>query len=213
MMSFLGKKKGIIFDLDGTLVDSINETAVILNKMRGKRGKLPLSKDKYKKLISHGAAELVQYACGKGENCENLIDEFRGFYKLTKTSKDSIFPGVLETLTKLKQTGVKLAICTNKPENLCTKVLQDTGLISYFDSIVAGGMTKRPKPSSDPIVLTIKNLKLNPDQVILVGDSTVDQEATKAANIPFIFFTGGYDDGVENNSVDFLIDCITMLSK
>ena len=199
-MKSLDEIKGIIFDLDGTLVDSVNETAVILNKMRKKRGKLPLSKDKYKKLISHGAGQLVQYACGDNESSIELIYEFRDFYKLTETSKNSIYPGVVETLTMLIQKDIKLAICTNKPENLCDKVLRDTGLIPYFDAVVAGGMTRSLKPSSESIDLAINKLKLNYNQVVLVGDSTVDQEAAKKANIPFIFFTGGYDDGVDNDS-------------
>ena len=107
-----------------------------------------------------------------------------------------IYPNVEETLLKLKQAGLKLAICTNKPKNLCDQVLQDTCLTPFFDCVTAGGMTKESKPSREPVDYAISCLNLTSEQVLLVGDSTVDQRAAKAAEIPFVFFSTGYDDGV-----------------
>ncbi len=210
-MSSFSKIKGVIFDLDGTLIDSLNETSDILNKMREQRGSPPLSKENYKKLISHGAGDLVQFSCGKYESKIKLIDEFRELYELTTTSRNSIYPGVIETLERLKLRGVKLAICTNKPINLCLKVLADTNMTHYFEGIVAGGMTKESKPSSEPICLVMEKLGLNSDQVILVGDSTVDQDAAKASSVQFVFFKLGYNDGVKESSSLFSISCLSEL--
>ena len=205
--------RGVVFDLDGTLVDSVHETAVILNTMRKKRGKLPLKDGDYKKLISHGAGKLVCYALEEKTISERmLIKEFRDHYGDTQTSKDSIYPNVKDTLIKLKQAGIKLAICTNKPKNLCDKVLQDTELRSFFDCVVSGGMTKESKPSREPVDYAMSCLGLSSNEVVFVGDSTVDQRAAKAANVPFVFFSTGYDDGVDD-TYHGLVDDMSQLLK
>ena len=206
------KIKGILFDLDGTLVDSVNETTKILNEMRKKRGKAPFIKDKYKKLIRHGAGELVRCACEEGKSSqEELVNEFRERYRLITTKKKSIYPNVEETLIKLKQLGLKLAVCTNKPKNFCDKVLQDTELRSFFDCVVSGGMTKESKPSREPVDYAMSCLGLSSNEVVFVGDSTVDQRAAKAANVPFVFFSTGYDDGVDDTYHGLVDDMIQLL--
>jgi phosphoglycolate phosphatase len=79
---------------------------------------------------------------------------------------------------------------------LCEKILRETKLDQYFSCVVGGGATPNPKPSHEPIDHALAGMRVSHNRALLVGDSTVDQGAAKAAGIPFIFFTNGYNDGV-----------------
>ncbi len=188
----------LIFDLDGTLVDSLNETSVILNQMREQRRLPPLPENSYRKLVSYGASALLDKAVGQcNEAMEDLILEFRSRYGKYKTSIGSVYLGVFEMLDELKQLGIRFAICSNKPNYLCNAVLKDTGLIRFFgDAVVAGGDAVQLKPHREPLDKAMALIGADPDRTALVGDSTVDQRTAKEANVSFLFYSGGYNDGV-----------------
>jgi len=187
----------ILFDLDGTLVDSANETSAVLNAMRAERGLGPLEDSQFRPLISYGAGSLVKSALNpRDEDLQPLIDAFRAQYSTLKTPISSIYPSVVETLSALKKRGLKLGICTNKPQNLCENVLRDTALAGFFECVIAGGPAIRPKPHYEPVHLAMSDLGADVSTTVLVGDSTTDQRAAQAAGVPFIFFASGYDDGV-----------------
>jgi len=187
----------ILFDLDGTLVDSAIEVGAVLNTMRHERGYSAIEGSQFRKLISYGAAGLVQYALGSSEeDPQGLVDEFRTKYGALKTPKASIYPTVVETLSTLKNRGYELGVCTNKPQNLCDNVLRDTQLHCFFSCVIAGGPSLKPKPHHAPIDLAMSRMGADISSTILIGDSSADQRAAQSAGIPFIFFASGYNDNV-----------------
>ena len=189
--------KTILFDLDGTLVDSAIEIGVILNSMRKERGLSALTETHFRQKISYGAGELVQSALNSmAEDLDVLINEFRSKYGILKTPESSIYPTVVETLSVLKKQGLKLGICTNKPQNLCDNVLRDTGLNRYFSCVIAGRAELKPKPHHVSISLAMSGMDADTSTTVLIGDSTADQRAARSAGIPFIFYAAGYNDGV-----------------
>src|SRR5262249_32086136 len=113
------------------------------------------------------------------------------------TPEDLLFSGAAWTLRELASHGIKLAICSNKPESLCKKVLAETRLIGLFDIVVGGDTAARSKPDPEPLEFAMCQWALGGNSVVFVGDSTVDQKASSAAGVPFIFFSSGYDDGVD----------------
>jgi phosphoglycolate phosphatase len=185
---------GIIFDLDGTLIDSAPVVAKVINEMRQQQAMEALAIDCYRAWSSEGGAVLLGNAFGIPPNdAEKLVPEFRRRYFDLPTPVNSIYPGVIEMLRAFKSRNIRLAICSNKPENLCKKVLHEVNLNSYFDVMVGGDTLTKRKPDPLPLKHIIKELKISPNQTLYVGDSLIDKNTAKSADIDFAFFSGGYD--------------------
>jgi phosphoglycolate phosphatase len=193
---------GILFDLDGTLVDSAPTIAILLNYMREELGKPPHDIGCYRQWVSLGANDLISQSLEvSGSEVQVLLERFRLRYKSMSTHENTVHPTVSETLAVLTEWGLRLGVCSNKPTHLCEKVLFDTKLDQFFSCVVGGDTTNNPKPHRDPIDFALSSMKVSSERALLVGDSTVDQHAAKAAGIPFVFFTEGYNDGVVNELV------------
>lgn len=184
----------IIFDLDGTLVDSCPTCIDILSEMLLERGSDHIIESTGARYyMSRGGSEMVSAllgpACG---DPEVEIAEFRARYAVRPTSAEALFPGVTESLVALRDAGFGLAICSNKPQNLCEKVLLDTGLAPLFASVIGRQSSLRPKPDLDQVHAVLEQLAASPRNCIFVGDSEIDYEVSLKAQIPFIFMTYGY---------------------
>jgi len=201
--------KGVLFDLDGTLIDSAPVIGEILNEMRAESDLASLPLGDYRAWISLGATELIARAMGGLPDEIALLEEFRRRYRKRPTPENAVFSGAVSAIGALALHGIKLGVCSNKPEALCKKVLEETRLGGFFDIVVGGDTTPKRKPSREPIEFALAGLAVGADAVVLVGDSTVDQEASRAAGVPFIFFSGGYDDGVDVGSVARVISDLT----
>ncbi|MFT3941003.1 HAD family hydrolase [Rhodopseudomonas sp.] len=201
----------IIFDLDGTLIDSAPVVATILNDMRGNEGLPPLPLQFYRNLSSHGGAVLVGHALDiEPTQAESLVTEFRARYACADTPSDSVFPSVRETLQLLQRNGAKLAICSNKPQQLCNKVLYDTDLLGYFNGVVGGDTTAFKKPHRAPVDLAL-SMCGDASRAVFVGDSLIDQEAARCASLPFVFFSGGYESAIDEGYVHHRISAMSEL--
>jgi phosphoglycolate phosphatase len=188
---------GIVFDLDGTLIDSAPVVAGVLNGMRQQHSKNALGIDCYRSWSSEGGAVLVGNALGiSPKDAEQFVPEFRKRYFDLPTPINSIYPGVVEMLKAFKSRNIRLAICSNKPENLCKKVLNEVGLESFFDVVVGGDTLTKRKPDPLPLKHIINELKINPNQILFVGDSLIDKNTAISAEIDFAFFAGGYDQKI-----------------
>jgi phosphoglycolate phosphatase len=184
----------LLFDLDGTLVDSNGVCVHILQGMLAERGSSRLidpvaSMQHMSKGGEHMVRALLAEDCG---DAATDLAEFRARYAKHKTPRESLFEGVASGLERLHATGYTLAICSNKPIDLCKKVLQDTELAPFFSAVVGGRLGLRSKPAPDLLDAVLAQLAAPTRQCLFIGDSELDHAVAAAAKIPFCFMTYGY---------------------
>jgi 2-phosphoglycolate phosphatase len=203
------KIEAVVFDLDGTLIDSAPTIAALINGMRAERSMGMLPVEAYRRWVSLGATDLIKRSLGdNGSEVSQLVDDFRARYRAHPTPVETLYPAVRDTIVALSSAGVLLAVCSNKPEHLCRKILDETALAGFFGAIVGGDTALSPKPARDPLDYALNKMGADASRAIFVGDSTVDQRTASACGVPFVFFASGYDDGVDRLSVWEQIDAI-----
>jgi phosphoglycolate phosphatase len=184
----------VLFDLDGTLVDSLSVCTAILNDMLVER-RLPkrLHAKDVRPYMSVGGAKMVSgllpSECG---NADSALGEFRSRYAGYNTPVSSLYPGVWEGLRQLRDEGVTLAVCSNKPQSLCDKVLKEVGLASLFSVVVGGAPGVPGKPAPDLFLHALKMSGGRIDRCCFVGDGAPDHAVSKTLGVPFVFVTYGY---------------------
>lgn len=184
----------IIFDLDGTLVDSNATCVEILSAMLAERGSDRVIDPQWaRSYMSRGGLDMVSALLGEacGDPNAELL-EFRARYHRHETSVDTLYPGVIDNLLRLAAGGFSFSICSNKPQALCEKVLSDTGLAHQFPIVVGGQHGLRPKPASDLLDAVIARLEHDIAHCVFVGDSELDHTVALNAGLPFHFMTHGY---------------------
>ncbi|NVO54218.1 phosphoglycolate phosphatase [Rhodobacteraceae bacterium B1Z28] len=185
----------IVFDLDGTLVDSLGDIVAAANRMLIDVGHDPASRDVIGRFVGNGLPKLVERLI---RHCELPMDRHAELTQLTLThytaaaSETTVpYPDIPEALAQLQQMGCVLGVCTNKPEMPARHVLDALDLSRYFDAVLGGDTLKTRKP--DPIHLTASFDALSAKgSRLFVGDSEVDAETAERAQIPFLLFTEGY---------------------
>lgn len=204
----------LIFDLDGTLVDSCGICVAILSDMLAERGSDHcIDPQGARAFMSAGGAQMV--AALMGPECRDPVQElgdFRERYARTPTPVSALFPGVVEGLRALHAQGMILSICSNKPQNLCEKVLADTGLSDIFTVVVGGQAGLRPKPAPDLLRHTLNVLGASAQECLYIGDSELDHAVAEHAGIPFMFLTYGYADPDWKPSECSVFDCFPSLT-
>jgi phosphoglycolate phosphatase len=206
--------KLIIYDLDGTLINSAKTVVNILNQIRNDRGLQPLTIKRLVPWLSMGGEDLVASALEiPVDDIHPYLLKFRKRYAELSTPEDSLYPGVKEALNELSNLGYQLAICTNKPRGLTEKILKETQLHSYFAYLNAGGDLLHKKPHPDNLFSCLSYFGLGSKEAILVGDSTVDQAMAMAAKVAFVQYLPGYDDGIELSNNQMKIDHHTELKN
>ncbi len=184
----------IIFDLDGTLVDSNAVCVQILSDMLAERGFADsINPVVARAFMSRGGADMV--AGLLGEACTDPaadLAEFRARYQRHFTSPETVFPGVSEGLRRLQEAGYVLSICSNKPQVLCDQVLADTNLADHFALVVGGRAGLQPKPAPDLLDTVLGELGAAPEECLYVGDSELDHAVARNAAVPFHFVSYGY---------------------
>jgi 2-phosphoglycolate phosphatase len=204
------KIEAVVFDLDGTLIDSAPTIAALINAMRAERSMGMLPVEAYRRWVSLGATDLIKRSLGdNGPGVSRLVEDFRVRYRTHPTPVETLYPGVRDTIMALSAARVLLAVCSNKPEHLCRKILDETALTGFFSAIVGGDTARSPKPARDPLDYALDKMGAHASRAIFVGDSTVDQRTASACAIPFVFFACGYDDGVDRLSVWEQINAIS----
>ncbi|OYY70316.1 HAD-IA family hydrolase [Sphingomonas sp. 28-63-12] len=183
----------LLFDLDGTLVDSAADIARALSIVSRARGGPLIDAAVVRPLVSLGASVLVRRALGTvaGDDAADL-GAFRTALGSLPPDPTIVFDGVEPALAALADAGFAMAIVTNKPEALSRQLLRGLGLDRYFMAIVGGDSAKLPKPDRSPLDLALQQMAMTPDRAIMVGDSEIDAAAARACAIPFILYTLGY---------------------
>ena len=178
----------VIFDLDGTLVDSAPCIAAALNATG--LGRHLLSVDDVRPLVSLGAEQLVREALLVPEpEISTAVNAFRTHYAKEPCRADDAYPGVHEVMRELRTRSIALAICTNKPQRLAELAMDCAGLLA--DAVVGSVPHLPPKP--DPALIRhVLALLGHPTKILFVGDSIVDATAANAAGVPFVFAAFGY---------------------
>ena len=196
--------KAILFDLDGTLVETAPDLMSAHNHVMEKYGfeKKPLSDIRY--LAGRGAATmLMRSANSRNTKTENKIDEktqkemtseFIDFYSKNICKGSIINPGVIDYLKWCKDQKIHLAVCTNKMEHLAIKLLKEIKLYDYFDFIAGADTFNYRKPDPQHITSILEILNIPIENSIMIGDSETDAEASKSAKVKFILVKGGYTE-------------------
>lgn len=187
-------RKHLIFDFDGTLLDSCSTCCHILNDMLAERGSSRMIHEKdARAFMSLGGTAMISALLSSdcGDPALELA-EFRRRYSLLRTGPEFLFPHVKDGLTRLKQAGYANHICSNKPQLLIEKILQDTGIKHLFDHTVGTSPGISPKPKPDLLSILLKHIESDTKNCQFVGDSKLDQEISRLFEMDFIFVSYGY---------------------
>ena len=189
----------VIFDLDGTLVDSAGEIHAALAAAFSERGIEPLSKPEVEGLIGRGVSSLVQRALairGAGSTgVDEAVEAFEAHYAREVGSRAALFPGVPEGLRMLHAAGCKLAVVTNKPRAFTEALLAKLDILGAFVATVAGDDGVARKPAGDMLAAACAAMGTKPGETLMLGDSETDVRAARAAGCPVWCVPYGYNEG------------------
>ncbi|MCI4664594.1 MAG: phosphoglycolate phosphatase [Neomegalonema sp.] len=189
--------KAIIFDLDGTLIDSAPDLHASANKMLRALGRPEVTLAQVISFIGNGVPKLVERALGatggaEPAEAEKALILFQEFYSVDPVSLTKPYPYVMRLLTGLGAAGVPMGVCTNKPEQFTGAILDALQLRQFFGSVVGGDSLTVRKPDPAPLRLCFDELGVAAGAGLYVGDSETDEATAAALGAPFAFFTGGY---------------------
>jgi phosphoglycolate phosphatase len=190
----------IVFDLDGTLVDTAPDLIDTLNCTLTAHGLPALPYDEARAMIGGGARTLIEWAlAADGRDCmpadvDRLYTPFVAHYGEHIADRSRLFPHVETALDRLAETGHRLAVCTNKLEALTKKLLQTLDMASRFAAICGQDTFGVQKPDPRMFRATVARAGGNPERAIMVGDSITDIRTARAANVPVVAVSFGYTD-------------------
>ena len=181
----------------------------ILNKFRVELDLLPLSEMEILPWISEGGINLITKALLVSDKSASLwLQKFRESYKDKNTSKDLLYNWVFSFLSYAKEQDFGLAVCSNKPEPLLLKALDETALRKFFPMVIGGSNKTKPKPDPERIERILSATDCHPTQAVMIGDSVIDQQTCTNAQIDFVWYTGGYQKKSDFKNVNlFFQDC------
>lgn len=198
----------IIFDLDGTLIDSLPDLADATNHMLDSFGRPSIDQDAVRRFVGQGARRLVERAlAGASEDEINQgLDLFLDYNHQHIADRTVLYPGVPETLDALKGRGMRMAIISNKNVALCREVVSVLGIDRYFDEVLGADSLPFRKPSPEPVLKLLADFGVLPERAALVGDSINDMTAAKGARVSTVGCTWGYGEPAELADADYLVE-------
>lgn len=206
--------RALIFDLDGTLIDSGADLALSVNATLKEMRRAPLHNDRIFGYVGQGAGRLIEQALGPGttrEECEQGLAFFLSYYRAHMLDNTVTYPGVREGLAALD--GMPMAVLTNKPVRFSRQILEGLGLASYFRYIYGGNSFESKKPNPAGMGVLLRDFGAAPKQAMLVGDSDVDVQTARNAGTWTCCVTYGLgSDQLAKNPPDLLVDSLTELA-
>ena len=202
----------VVWDLDGTLVDSAADIATSLNRLLGENQLAALDEARIRNMIGEGVAVLIRRGFAEhgvtpdARHLEQLVERFLVVYAEVATASTRLFPGAREALKSLSEAGLRQAICTNKPESITRQVITGLGIAGYFDVVIGGDTLPRNKPDPLPLRTALERLQATPERSLMVGDSAIDVQTAHAAGVGVVFVTFGYGPGPSHpHEADYLV--------
>lgn len=206
------KAKTVLFDLDGTLVDTAPDLGLALNMQRERHGLPHLPLETIRPHASHGSRGLLGIGFGLTPEDADFAakrEEYLDLYDQVFTRSPVVFEGVLTLLAELEGMGMQWGVVTNKPRRFTVPLMQALGLSQRAACIVSGDDTARPKPYPDTLLMACKLAAASPSSSLYVGDAERDIQAGKAAGMPTVVALYGYldvSDRPESWGADAMID-------
>lgn len=187
----------LVFDLDGTLIDSAPDLRAAVNEMLRERGQPPLSLAQIRRMIGDGAPPLVRRALAESgldpdQATAAALPRFLQLYEGDAVRLTRPYPGVPATLVALRQQGYRTAICTNKPQHATITVLEGLGLSSLFDAIAGGDRFAVKKPDPGHLLGLLAALGGQTERAAMIGDNENDAAAAHGAGMPLVLMRYGY---------------------
>lgn len=206
------KLESVLFDLDGTLIDTAPDFVTVLNRLLQEEGKQPLEFDTIRAIVSDGARALVQLGFGLAEGesgFEPLRQRLLNHYRSHLSVDSQLFPEMEQVLKTLEQNSIPWGIVTNKPREYAEPLLEDLALTERCATLVCPDDVTHRKPHAEPILLACKEIAANPTQSVYVGDHSRDIASGKNAGCLTVACRYGYispRDPIETWDADHYID-------
>lgn len=220
--------QAVMIDLDGTMVDTIGDFEVALNRALSDLQVPTANRLLIERSIGKGSEHLIrtvlkhQFALpemsGNSREVEQLFtpvwERYEHHYLSINGEFSNVFPGVMEGLEQIKAMGLPMACLTNKPVSFTLPLIQDKGLAPYFTKVFGGDSFERKKPDPLPLLKTCEALQSLPAQTLMVGDSSNDAQAADAAGCPVVLMTYGYNHGepIQNTPALAWLDSMVQLN-
>jgi phosphoglycolate phosphatase len=209
-----GAAKAVIFDLDGTLIDSAPDLRVALNHLLAEEGRRSLDLEAVKMMIGDGVQKLVERGfAATGEAAESgdlaaLTERYLGFYEGHAADLTRPYPGAAEALAGLREAGYGLGICTNKPYAATLEILEELDLAEYFQAVAGGdSVPGARKPDPRHLLAVVEGLGARPETAVMVGDNKNDVNAARGAGMAVIVVSFGYPKmPIEELGADLIIE-------
>lgn len=213
MAGALKTKKAVIFDLDGTLSDSIASIKYSADMALGEFGYGPFTEKQYKYFVGDGAANLIKRALASGgdarlEHFEEAYGRYKEIFKVHCMYQVKPYDGIRELLAALKERGIKIAVLSNKPHANTIDVIETLFGRNYFDKIQGQTENIAIKPSPDGVFLILEEWKLAPQDILYLGDTATDMKTGKGAGAFTIGALWGFRERgeLEEGGADALIE-------
>jgi phosphoglycolate phosphatase len=190
--------KAVIFDVDGTLFDTLPSLSAAANEVLAKAGMCDVSMSLLRSALNEGLRPMFRQAIAlqsvpvDAVAASQLEIEYMAHYGRRWLSTAPLFAGVTDALAALKSRGLKLGICTNRDPASTEVLLVAAAIADSFDAIVCLGDTPLPKPAADPLLLLMERLEVLPAEVLYVGDSGMDARCSQLSQVRFAAHLGGY---------------------
>ncbi|NQV20992.1 MAG: phosphoglycolate phosphatase [Rhodospirillales bacterium] len=191
-------RRAIVFDLDGTLIDTAPDLCGALNWVLAREGRPLVPVEDVRHMVGEGARKLIERGLAasgpppSADDVEGHVVHFLDHYRRNLSAHSVPFPGVEETLDALADLGAQVAICTNKPQGLAVQLLDELGLGHRFPVILGGDSLPVKKPNPGHVIGTVERMGAALGDVVFVGDSHVDVAAARGAGVPVVAVSFGY---------------------
>ena len=208
-LAALAGVRAAIIDLDGTMLDTVPDFHVAINRMRAEFDLAAITQEQIALMVGKGSENLVRAvlaldydAAGVAERFDAAMEAYQRHYLAINGQNSTLYPDVVAGLAALKAQGLRLACVTNKPIAFAEPLLKLNDLYRYFDVVYGGDSLPRKKPDPLPLLTVCRDFDLPAAQVVAIGDSSNDAQAARAAGCPVLTVPYGYNHGESIHAID-----------